>query len=274
MALALPDGPRGRAMALGLTFAVMGLIWLGIVQPVIDSYGEGADTLERRTALAQRMGDVADSLPLLQSQAKASAAVGPPVNATLDGNTDSLAGANLQSLVEGMASAAGAHLTSTEALPAEAVGDYRRIALRVSVDATWAVLIRLLQAVEHATPHMFIDDLQLHAQPTAARTRELPLDISFTVLAFRPTVVSEPAPHAQAGDESAPSPSGSDQTGPRPSNRAAPPHPTAGDTASPGMAKPGALASDAGPPTGQPDEATATQPAGPPPGPTPGGTPP
>ncbi len=43
----------------------------------------------------------------------------------------------------------------------------------------------LLQAIERATPHMFVDDLQVHAQPTSERQRELPLDISFTVLAFR-----------------------------------------------------------------------------------------
>lgn len=103
----------------------------------------------------------------------------------------------MQGLVETMLNRAGGHLTSTEALPAEQVGAYRRVALRVTVDATWPVLVKLLQAIERARPRMFIDDLQIHAQPVAAKLREPPIDISFTVLAFR-AAKSDNAPAAAA----------------------------------------------------------------------------
>src|SRR5690349_18204043 len=148
MAIALPDGPRGRALALGMTAATLGLLWLAVAQPQMNAYQDGSDALQRREALAERMSGVADSLPQRQKEAKATQAAGPPVSATLDGTTDALAAANLDSLVEGMDSRAGAHVTSTEALPAEAVGEYRRISLRISVDATWVVLVHLLQAIE------------------------------------------------------------------------------------------------------------------------------
>jgi general secretion pathway protein M len=185
VAMALPDGPRGRALALALTAIVLAAAWLAAGQPLLEAYADRADTLERRAALANRMAEVAASLPELRREAAARSTDTTPASATLEGASDALAGAALQSLVDAMSTAAGGHLTSTEALPAEQVGAYRRVALRVAVDAPWPVLARLIQAIERATPRMFVDDLQIHAQPIAETAREPPLDISFTVLAFR-----------------------------------------------------------------------------------------
>jgi general secretion pathway protein M len=197
MAIALPEGPRGRALALAMTAVAVAVVWLAAVQPLIDAYSDRADQLQRRRALLARMADLAAMLPQLQRDAKVLSADRTPTNATLEGATDALAGAALQGLVEGMATSAGGHLSSTEALPAEQVGAYRRVALRVTLDGSWNVLVHTLQAVERAVPRMFIDDLQIHAQPVAEKVEEPPLDISFTVLAFR-AAVPEPRPAAAA----------------------------------------------------------------------------
>jgi general secretion pathway protein M len=196
MALALPEGPRGRALALGATAIVVAAAWLAGVQPLLDTYAERTDELQRRGALAARMADVAASLPELQREAEAQTSDVQPASATLEGTSDSLAAASLQGLVEGMANGAGAHLTSTEALPAEQVSAYRRISLRLTVDASWPVLIRLLQQIERATPRMFVDELQVHAQPAAEKLREPPMDVSFIVLAFRAAASDTKAPAA------------------------------------------------------------------------------
>jgi general secretion pathway protein M len=197
MALTLPEGPRGRALALGLTGLVLGALWLGVGQPLVQAYANGADELERRSLLASRMAEVAGSLTEMQRElAVRRTADRIPANATLEGKSDALAGAKLQSLIETMSNSAGARLTSTDALAAQQVGAYRRIALRLTVDARWAVLMRLLQAIERATPSMFIDDLQIRAGPTAAKDKEPPLYISFTVQAFRaaaPETAAAPA---------------------------------------------------------------------------------
>ncbi len=194
----LPDGPRGRIAALGVTLLGAVLVWLGLVQPLLDAYGTRADALRQRTILADRMTDLVSTLPALRKQAAALAKAGPPANTTIGGATDAIATASLQGLLESMAGTAGVHVTSAEALPADQQGDYRRVALRVSVDATWPTLVALLQAIARATPRMFVDELQLHAQPTSDKTRELPLDISFTVLAFRAPAAAAPAPAATA----------------------------------------------------------------------------
>ena len=131
MALILPEGPRGRALALGLTALVVAALWLGVGQPLVQAYANDADALERRSMLASHMTEVAGSLPELQHELAARrTAERMPANATLEGKSDALAGAKLQSLVESMSNSAGGHLTSTDALPAQQVGAYRRIALR------------------------------------------------------------------------------------------------------------------------------------------------
>jgi general secretion pathway protein M len=204
MALALPEGPRGRALALGLTAVVLAVLWLAAGAPLLDAYADRADAIERRAALAARMEAIAASLPELQRAATEQSADTTPADATLEGATDALAGASLQSRVEAMSNSTGGHLTSTEALPAEQVGAYRRIALRVTVDATWPVLIRMMQTIERATPRMFVDDLQVHAQPAPEKVHEPPLDISFTVLAFRAAAADAPQSSAPAPAPSSP----------------------------------------------------------------------
>jgi len=196
MALALPEGARGRALALGLTAVVLAAVWAAAVAPLLAFYADRAEAVQLRTQLAARMAAIAESLPELQRAADAPAANAAPAVATLPGASDALAGAALQSLVEAMASGVGAKLTTTETLPAEAVGAYRRVALRVTVDAatTWPVLVRLLQAIERATPRMFVDDLQIRAQPAPETLKEPPLDISFIVLAFRGAASGDAAP--------------------------------------------------------------------------------
>lgn len=201
MALSLPEGPRGRALALGATAVLLAILWLAVAGPVMDAFAERADDLQRRSALAGRMADLAASLPELQREAEAQSTEVAPTSATLEGASDSLAAASLQGLVEGMSNASGAHLTSTEALPAEQVGAYRRISLRLTVDATWPVLVRMMQAIERAAPRMFVDELQIHAQPAAEKLREPPLDISFTVLAFRAATSGEAKPAATGGGQ-------------------------------------------------------------------------
>jgi len=208
----LPDGPRGRLLALGITLVGLVLVWLGLVQPVLNAYAARDDDLQRRAVLADRTADLVSTLPALRREQAALAKAGPPANATISGATDAIAAAALQSLLESMAGAAGAHITSAEALPADQQGNYRRVEVRVSVDATWPTLVALLQAAERATPRMFVDELQIHAQPTADKTRELPLDISFTVLAFRavgPPATATAAPASQPEpDAAAPAPPG------------------------------------------------------------------
>jgi general secretion pathway protein M len=172
-------------LALGITAAAVGVLWAGAVQPILGMYADGAETLRQRRVLAEHMADVAATQPLLKQRASSLQASGPPTVAALEGASDALAAATLQSLVGVMADEANVRLVSSETLPAEPAGAWRRIALRLTVDAAWPALVQFMRATESATPRMFVDDLQLRAQPTVRRNREPALDISLTIEAFR-----------------------------------------------------------------------------------------
>jgi hypothetical protein len=182
MERALPEGLRGQLLALALTATVLAALWTGCVQPLIGWYSTRAEALEQRRALLQRMSALVSTLPELQRQ---SAAEHAPVAALLEGGSDPIAGATLQSSVQRMATVAGAELRSMEMLPAEQRSAYRRIGLRVTTTAQWPVLIDLLRAIEQGSPRMLIDDLQLRAPPVELRPANAPISAAFTVVAFR-----------------------------------------------------------------------------------------
>lgn len=186
MADALPDGPRGRIIAVGLTLIGFAVLWIGVAAPLIDWNRALAETREGREALARRMVVVADGLPDLQRRVTNTPVSSTTSRATIEGGTDALAAAALQEQIQEMGRRAGITLSSAEALTVEAVGAYRRIGLRVALEGRWPVLIRFLQAIEQASPSMLVDDLQLQRGVLLAGT-DTPLAASFTVFGFRPS---------------------------------------------------------------------------------------
>ena len=178
----LPDGPRGRMLAAGLTLTLMGALWFGVATPLIGWYQDRAEELTQRRALLVRTQAVAETLPELERR---SGGEHPAPAALLPGATDALAAAAMQSAVQAMASASGANLASMETLPAEPRGGYHRIGLRVSLSAPWPVLVDLLRSAGQQQPRMLVDDVQFRASPMQVREAAAPVSASFTLLAFR-----------------------------------------------------------------------------------------
>jgi general secretion pathway protein M len=179
---ALPEGRRGRILAVVLTLTVLAALWFGVAQPLIDWHAEQAEELESRGALATRMAALVETLPALRQEAGAAR---PAPVALLEGGTDAIAGAAMQGAVQALARTAGASLASIETLPAEPRGAWRRIGLRVSLTASWPVLVELMRAIEQGSPGMLIDELQMRGPPVQARSPGAPVQASFTILAFR-----------------------------------------------------------------------------------------
>jgi len=178
----LPDGPRGRILAAGLTLALLAALWFGAAMPLIGWHQDRAAELAQRRALLARMQVLAETLPDLEHRSDGAR---PAPAALLPGATDALAAAAMQSAVQAMAAAAGADLASMETLPAEARGGYRRIGLHVSLAAPWPVLVELLRSAGQQQPRMLVDDVQLRAPPMQVREAAAPVSASFTLLAFR-----------------------------------------------------------------------------------------
>lgn len=186
MSASLPTGPRGRLLAVGVTLLALALVWAAVVDPLLGWHASLREAVANRGAVAARMVAVADRLPELRRQAQAETGGAPAAAALLEGSTDALAGAALQVRVRELASQSGASLASVESLPAEAAGAYRRIGVRITATDTWPVLVRLLQALDEASPRMLVDDLNLQAALSlAGATTTRPLSTTLTVFAFR-----------------------------------------------------------------------------------------
>src|ERR1700731_1141846 len=109
MALGLPTGTRGKALALAMTLLAVAAIWLGIVAPILGWYDDRAELLRRETAMARRMMSLVATLPGLRLEASRVNGAAPVDGgdadadmraALLTGASDPLAAAALQQRVE------------------------------------------------------------------------------------------------------------------------------------------------------------------------------
>jgi hypothetical protein len=181
----LPTGRNGQLLALGLTSAVLGVLWLGVVTPLIEWHGDWAEAMGRQEMLTRRMEALAAALPSLQEQAKAVAEGGAGEAALLDGDNDSMASASLQERLQAMFMKTGVQLNSVETLPGDDAGAYRRIGLRLSFNASWPVLMALLKEMHVATPSLLVDELQLTPALHRISTAPGSFDVACAIFAFR-----------------------------------------------------------------------------------------
>jgi general secretion pathway protein M len=136
--------------------------------------------------LGPRLRAVAAELPQLRAQLAELRRTANTRDVTLDGASDALASAGLQSRIERLAAASGVAIGSVEGAPPEARGSYRRIGLRISVSGIYEGIIKLLAAIETASPPLVLDDLQIHGRPMfAASLAPAQLDAVFAVYGLR-----------------------------------------------------------------------------------------
>ncbi len=145
--------------------------------------------LQRRN-LAARMDVIARQVPELRRRAAALPVERAPPGVELAGQTDAIAGATLQGLVQALAGREGVTPATMETLPSVAAGPYRRVGLRVSLVAPYAVFVKLLHALVQATPPLLIDDLDIEAARLINQPVDRPLEVTFSVFGFR----REPVP--------------------------------------------------------------------------------
>ena len=138
--------------------------------------------------LLPRLKVAEQELPELQAKvSELRSAVGTR-KVTLDGSSDAVAAANLQSRIEELAASVGAMISSTESLPAEMRGGYRRIGLRYVLNGPYETLAKLLARLEAATPPLVVDNLQIHGRRPARRGEAVAtagLDAGLDVYGYR-----------------------------------------------------------------------------------------
>ena len=101
----LTTGYQGRLVALLLLLVVLGAVYLVVAAPLIELYSSRAAVLENRRMLVPRLKAAADELPELRARVSELRATAGASKVTLEGASDAIASANLQSHIEELAAA-------------------------------------------------------------------------------------------------------------------------------------------------------------------------
>jgi len=182
----LTTGYQGRLLALLLLLVVAGAVYLVVAAPLLELYTGRAAVLENRRMLVPRLKSAADELPELRARIAELRATAGARKVTLEGSSDAIASATLQSRIEELATSAGVTVGSTESLPAEVRGGYRRIGLRYTLSGPYEALVKLLAKLEAATPPLVIENLHIHGVLRRPGTPQASaLDAGLDVIGFR-----------------------------------------------------------------------------------------
>jgi len=183
------SGRRGQALAVAIGLMGLAAIWLGIVDPARSWYSDREALLEQRQDLLAHMRDLAATLPALRvaSANKRGEGAGA-ATIMLPGDSDAIAAADLQERVQKMAGDAGASLTAVETLPPVlAAGRWHKVSLRISLNASWPVLMALVRSIEQSPTRILIDDVHFHSPVVVSRPTVAPIQASMVLYGFRPT---------------------------------------------------------------------------------------
>ncbi len=182
--LTLPEGRPGKALAMTANLLVLAVIWFAVVSPLLGWYQSRADLLAQQERYAAHMSALAREIPKLRAAVAAARPQPQDQQILLTGADDAIAGANLQTALQNLASQAGTNLDSSEVMAVQQAGALRQIGMQVSVTTAWPVLVAFLQAIGTARPRMIVSDLSLmnNAQNPGG---DPSVQASFAVSAFR-----------------------------------------------------------------------------------------
>src|ERR1700693_3287618 len=95
----LPEGRRGQVIALALLAVAFGVLWIVLAAPLLDWHAERAEHLTERRLRLVHMQQIAATLPTLRQEVGKAGSNAPPATALLQGATDAIGGATLQSVM-------------------------------------------------------------------------------------------------------------------------------------------------------------------------------
>ncbi|MFQ6017530.1 MAG: type II secretion system protein GspM [Kiloniellaceae bacterium] len=150
-----------RTAAILLLVGLIVAVYALAVAPLIAAYRTADRAIEQAEALLLRYERIARSREALQAQLEELKARQAAIGIYLSGDTDALAAAELQDIVNATIEPGGGKLRSIQILPAKTVGEFRRVSVRVQMTATIAQFARILYVLEAGKTFLFVDNLDI-----------------------------------------------------------------------------------------------------------------
>lgn len=179
--------PASRALAVAILLAGLLLIYLAVLQPIFDDLRTTRDAIADSESAIVRFRRVAAELPRRRAELAALRGRQAASEGFLQGTNEALVAAQIQNRVKSLVEAAQGELRSTQVLPVQDEGKYRRIMLRAQMTLDTATAQRVLYGIETASPLLFIDNLDLRVHTGGDRHRVAAdplLDIRFDAYGY------------------------------------------------------------------------------------------
>ena len=184
----LPEGPRGKALAVAICALIIIAVYLLLVAPLIGAYEKGSDRLQARLDLVQRLQVSARELPKLRATAQEIQNQPNDAKLVLAASSDTVAAAMLQSTLKELVEQNGARLSSAEILPSTTEEQFQRIGIHVSFSGSLTLLTSVLRGIETARPFLFVDNIEIRGgDSTSQKDAAHALAITFDLFGFRPS---------------------------------------------------------------------------------------
>jgi general secretion pathway protein M len=182
--------PRAsRALAVLILLGAIAVVWLGALKPLFDDYQATRQSIADDEAALARFRRVAAELPHRRAALAALRQRQAASEGFLQGTNEALVAAQIQNRLKALVEAAHGELKSTQVLPVQEEGKYRRITLRAQMTLDTAATQQVVYGIETASPLLFLDNLDLRVHIGGDRHRDRanpdpPLDVRFDVYGY------------------------------------------------------------------------------------------
>ena len=181
-------GAAGGVLALFLVHLLVISPFLSYRQDLQDEIADHRDKIANGKAYLARTSDITkqrDQLQKLYQQVHAQ---------LVPGDTPTLAAANLQNTLHGLASEKGVEIQSTQVMRDDTVGEFRRIAVRITVTGDLKQVADFLAGVEHGQTRVSIPFIEISRRGAVLRGKAArALSATLEVTAFLQGAAAAPA---------------------------------------------------------------------------------
>jgi general secretion pathway protein M len=179
--------PIGRALALAILVGLVGAAYYGIAAPLLDEVSSTEESIAQLRDALGRYERAGRSLDQRQAELTALKARQSTADGFLQGANETLVAAEIQNRIKTLAEQSKGELKSTQILPPQEEGKFRRITVRSQMTLKLAAAQRVFYGLEASMPMLFLDNVNLRAR-SDRRTDEAGddpvLDIRFDVYGY------------------------------------------------------------------------------------------
>jgi hypothetical protein len=177
-----------RGLAVGILLLLAGLIYTALIAPLLEDYAATRQQITQYTVLAERYRRLAEALPARRAMLASLKQSAAGEAGLITSANETLAGAELQSRIKSIVEAAQGELKSTQVLPVQRDGDFRRVGVRTEMSMTLPAAQQVLYQIEATAPWLFVDNLDIHSHEAERRqdrnTDIIVLEMSFDVSGY------------------------------------------------------------------------------------------